>query len=308
MALPIKISFSKRLLCSDNGPGIAVSRLIKELSKDQYPVSIVDNKPDVFINAINYVKPPNGAKTIFRVDGCYFEKYRMLLNKGIRLGIKNADGVIYQSIFAKKLNDHILGQKPKRFAIIYNGFDQSIVPFISAKQKPGKYLFVSSARWRTSKRPSSIVNGFMCANIKNSHLVMIGKVDREMKGKNVIWLGPQPPDVVLQWYKAADAMIHLCYIDSCPNSVVEGLSFGLPILCNNIGGTPELVRDNGIVISSDYFDFKMIPQIVDNIVSDIVSEGIREIMDRTWNIHRPDLDISMTARKYCQFIQEITES
>jgi glycosyltransferase involved in cell wall biosynthesis len=52
----------------------------------------------------------------------------------------------------------------------------------------------------------------------------------------------------LALYKTSDYMIHLAWLDHCPNVIVEALSQGCPVICTDSGGTKEIVKDNGIVI------------------------------------------------------------
>jgi glycosyltransferase involved in cell wall biosynthesis len=51
-------------------------------------------------------------------------------------------------------------------------------------------------------------------------------------------------------------MLHLAYFEHCPNTVVEALSQGCPVVCTNVGGTQELVKHYGYVLpESQNFDF-----------------------------------------------------
>jgi glycosyltransferase involved in cell wall biosynthesis len=43
-------------------------------------------------------------------------------------------------------------------------------------------------------------------------------------------------------YKNANVLIHLKYLDPCPNVVIEGMASGLPVIYSDSGGTKELVK------------------------------------------------------------------
>ena len=66
---------------------------------------------------------------------------------------------------------------------------------------------------------------------------------------NIIAHKKYPADQLAQWYRSADAMVHIAWIDNCPNTVVESLSCGIPVLSTHNGGTHELVKNNGKIIS-----------------------------------------------------------
>ena len=43
-------------------------------------------------------------------------------------------------------------------------------------------------------------------------------------------------------YRSAHVLIHLKYLDPCPNVVIEGMASGLPVIYSESGGTAELVN------------------------------------------------------------------
>ena len=53
----------------------------------------------------------------------------------------------------------------------------------------------------------------------------------------------------------AEAYIMMKYLDPCPNTVIEAMSCGLPVLYSSSGGVPELVgKDAGVPlkVKNDY--------------------------------------------------------
>jgi len=74
-------------------------------------------------------------------------------------------------------------------------------------------------------------------------------------------LGQKSHAECLSIYKAADYLIHLAYMDHCPNVVIEALACNLPVICADSGGTKEIVKDSGIIIPEnreynfELFDF-----------------------------------------------------
>jgi len=100
-------------------------------------------------------------------------------------------------------------------------------------------------------------------------------------------------------------LIHIAKIESCSNAVVESLVSGLPVITNNVGGTKELVRDNGIVLNLDkkilfnekYFsDYKC-----DKL---ILSKGLKKIVKFKRKKNEKLLPKNIT-KKYYNFFQKI---
>ena len=59
-------------------------------------------------------------------------------------------------------------------------------------------------------------------------------------------------------YKSSKYLLHLAWLDHCPNTVVEAISQGCPVICTDSGGTADLVGTNGIVIpESRAYNFEL---------------------------------------------------
>ena len=98
----------------------------------------------------------------------------------------------------------------------------------------------------------------------------------------------------------ADAMIHLSWLDWCPNSVVEGLGCGLPVLCSSNGGTKELVQESGIIIEIE--EPYKIGEKVDlynppNVDINYITKKILDLIDMP-KVNRSDLHIKNSAKLY----------
>jgi len=275
-----------------------------------YGVQLVDKnqKSDIHLSIISGFKP--GSKNVLRLDGVYYDIARLKSNKPIRDSVNKSDGVIYQSEWCKVFVENMLKVSSKRFACIHNG-----TRYIPDNAPVNKYgfdeIFIACANWRINKRLESMVLSFVDAieNVdKNVGFCIVGKPDYVLDHPNVKYLGHLSD--LSSLYRSADYMCHICHLDACPNSVVEGLHAGVPVLCNNIGGTPEIVGESGIVLPLDVpFDFKPIrkmkqvgPSSVDR---EILTKGMIEMMSRKWNVSRPDLDISVSAKKYYKFFEDI---
>lgn len=302
-----------QLSYSGIGPRVFMTRLGRYLEL-HYDVQIVKKKPDIYLSAVWGGDPPKGCRRVHRTDGCYFDKLKSGItgmNKRIAGAITKANGVVWQSRYCEKLCRSILGVKPKHYTTIFNGFDQSIYDEVEVMEDKFGYerMFVACAKWRPLKRPKSIIRGFLAADIPGAGLVMMGDMPKsyKVKDKRVKYVGALRSKETYTYYKSADALIHISRLDACPNTVIEALSIGKPIICNNVGGTPEIVKSDGIVLDIDpplkYKIFKM--KKVDHVDPNIIAEGFRKCAATEWNISRPDLDMSRCAEEYYQFFKKL---
>lgn len=58
------------------------------------------------------------------------------------------------------------------------------------------------------------------------------------------------PDVVARYYQAADVYVHAAKVDTFPNTVLEALACGTPVVATAVGGIPEQITDGetGILV------------------------------------------------------------
>lgn len=52
------------------------------------------------------------------------------------------------------------------------------------------------------------------------------------------------PRLVADYYRAADVYIHASRVDTFPNSIIEALACGTPVIATSVGGIPEQIQDH----------------------------------------------------------------
>lgn len=303
----MKVSFSRDFKGKARGIQKFGILLSEHLQKFGVKIVAKNEKSDIHL-AFVHGSHKNGAKTILRVDGVYYDRGRLHSNVSIKRSVASLDGVIYQSKWAQAFVEGMLKVRAKKSTVVYNGTNQTVF-----KRHPSEFdrAFMCCANWRVNKRLKSIVRAFITVNEqseKNLGLFVIGKPDYVLEHPSVRYFGRV--ENIADVYAQSDYMCHICHLDACPNSVVEGLSAGLPVLCNNIGGTPELVGSDGIILDLDkQFNFKPIKKMVDvgpRVVNQtMLVEGMKDIMNREWSVSRSDLSIEVSARQYFDFFNEV---
>ena len=58
----------------------------------------------------------------------------------------------------------------------------------------------------------------------------------------VRFLGRLTPDAMAELYRSADIMLNPSLVDNSPNSVIEALACGVPVVSTDVGGIPDLVQ------------------------------------------------------------------
>lgn len=286
---------------------------LRSILRTMPEVKLVDDGNDFDIE-LAFIRAKKGHKkpVVLRIDGCYYRKKDLGNNVSIFDSIARASHVIFQSNFSSQMCRKIMKVEPPSWSVIYNGIDQKYIDSIAKDEsvEPGSFVACSNTwKRKPNKRPVSTIRGFLEAGT-DRHLYVIGKYHSEWPrefGSHVHFCGLKSPDKVIAIMKACDYQIHLCHIDSCPNAVVEGLSCGLNVLCTNLGGTPELVRESGVILNIDNWAFNPLSTFdnLDTLNSKKVAEGISSLLKFQTRANRPDLNIEESAKQYIQVLSKV---
>mgnify|MGYP001225132331 CR=1 FL=1 len=256
----MRIYFSNVNFSSNSGPNTFAGRLANQLGKMGHNI-IESNKDyyDVFLCFIEPdCKPLETARFIHRLDGIWFKPEQFKThNKGIKGAYNIADHVVWQSEFDKKMTSYHWGKRTG--TVIHNGieldYNQDKIKYTNIQDLRSRIkgrIFVSSASWHRQKRLKENIEFFLKNRENEDVMIVLGKnpdVLIQENLKNIIFFtGDISHFECLEIYKNSDWMIHLAWLDHCPNVVVEAISMGCPVICTDSGGTKEIVRNNGIII------------------------------------------------------------
>jgi glycosyltransferase involved in cell wall biosynthesis len=96
-------------------------------------------------------------------------------------------------------------------------------------------------------------------------------------------------------YRNADAMLNCSLVDNMPNSVLEALACGVPVVSTNVGGVPYLVEDGRTALLVPPGAPRAMADAVLRLASDagladaLRSAGLRQVQQYTWASVRPRL-------------------
>ena len=287
------------------GPNCFARRLAIELGNlghqladaDDYDVSLVFIEPTANLN--------QNLPYVLRVDGMWFspEQHARGMNAKMADAHKNADLVIYQSEFDRRMLTKWFGQ-PRTNSVIRNGIslcDTEIrsEALIELRQKYDK-IFVCSANWHNQKRLIDNIEYFKFlknTQYPNSCLVVMGSNPAPLlPDKSIYYTNSLRHDLCAEVYAVADWMIHLAWLDHCPNSVVEAISKGCPVICASEGGTRELVEPSNGVVLDDASEYKF--ELTDYDAPPRVPSKNYRNLPEGYRAVRSTVDIKHTAKSY----------
>jgi len=199
--------------------------------------------------------PCPGSRLVQRLDGIWFKPEDFYSkNELIKTTYHRSDHVVFQSDFDRKMIEHHWGPHAN-CSVIHNGIDlkksQVTIDAIINLRNSFNKIFVSSASWHRQKRLKENTELFLslAGDDPRSCFVVMGRnPDYVVSHPRVFYAGDVDHGTCLQIYGVSSWMIHLAWLDHCPNVVVEALSQGCPVICTNSGGTREIVRENGLII------------------------------------------------------------
>ncbi len=94
--------------------------------------------------------------------------------------------------------------------------------------------------------------------MKSIKLHVIGDIDNITKNyisgldvSNTIFHGCIKSECLPEFYSSCDVGLSPSIFDPCPNSVVEMIACGLPVITTKDSGAAELVKNNDLIIKED---------------------------------------------------------
>jgi glycosyltransferase involved in cell wall biosynthesis len=167
-----------------------------------------------------------------------------------------ADHVFWQSDFCRRAADRFLGQRQGPGEVLFNAIDtRRFRPAEARPERPFSFLVTGKIDAHIAYRLEATVAGLAAARAAglDARLIVAGWVadaaraaaeDRiaqlGLKGA-VTFTGAYTQEGAPAVYQSADAYVMTKYLDPCPNTVLEALACGLPVLYSASGGVPELV-------------------------------------------------------------------
>jgi glycosyltransferase involved in cell wall biosynthesis len=108
--------------------------------------------------------------------------------------------------------------------------------------------------------------------------------------QNVEFTGKLSPDEVAELYANVDIMLNPTTVDNMPNSVLEALAVGIPVVTTDVGGIPYIVADNQTALLVDVNNPEMMANKVEQLIMDpdlyetLVLNGVKQVEKYDWDV------------------------
>lgn len=248
-------------------------------------------------------------------------KLRMKINISRRFqltSLKNADGIIFISDYAKSVIVSELHINEIANSVIYHGISSKfkISPqqrtMQSAEQSsPFELLYVSHIY--EYKHPWNVVHAVNKLKQKGydvklkivggGNSVAIKRLNETIESipqhdSFIHYLGVQPYDAIYSYYKQADIFVYASTCENMPNILIEAMSSSLPIACSNYMPMPEFLADAGL-----YFDPLDVDSIALTLERLLLSPGLRRELSEKAFSYSNKYTWTQTAEKTLSFIE-----
>lgn len=269
------VSFQHKLAKGFQKRGIEVCYDLKEKSYDAVLVIGGSRRLDQLWRAnrqkIPVIQRLDGMNWLHRLQRSSLHhflraEYGNLILRTIRNRL--ASKIVYQSNFVLDWWNSVFGIQDKPFTVIYNGVDLVEYSPDGNEQHPEDHIrllivegnMMGGYEWGLDNAIQLAMLLSDHQNVAYSHieLVIVGRVAQEIRSRYDKYISELRYDtrISLKWFGVVsqekipgiDRSANLLYSSdvnpACPNSVIEALACGVPVIAFDTGALPELVSDD----------------------------------------------------------------
>lgn len=213
-------------------------------------------------NKIHIVQRLDGMNWLHKLQWTGLKHYLRSERLNLQLSLTRrwlADEIVYQSNFTRDWWNTVYGSLRKPSSVIHNGVSLDKFTPKGKDNLPGDFirLLVVEGSFKGGHE-RDLFNAVEAANLLSARLdrkvelMIVGNAPEEMRRKAVCthkaiirWMGLVPHDEIPELDRSAHLLFPAEINAACPNSVVEALSSGLPVVSYATGSLPELIGEDG---------------------------------------------------------------
>lgn len=258
------VSFQKKFSAGLNARQIDISTDLQETPYDGVLVIGGTRKIPQLRNA-----KKNGAQVIQRLNGMNWihrKKYTgikhflkaefgNIILSNIRSRV--ADGIVYQSQFSKDWWERVYGSTKVPNSIVHNGIDLTKFTPEGRHSRPKESVRVQLVEGNFGggyeiglETAVNLVNTLSKDHGLPTELAVAGNISTTLKMEwtdrssvPILWMGHVPQEDIPALNRSAHILFAADINPACPNSVIEALACGLPVVSFDTGSLNELVTE-----------------------------------------------------------------
>lgn len=329
----IKIYYAGARSGDIGGPLVKVRRLRKYYPQVKFGFNVVyslSNAP--YLPSMSFaVFRKLGIPVVHNQNGVFYKSWFggdwLAENRRMAVAYHAADWVFYQSEFCQKSAEKYLGSRSGEGKILYNAVDlehfspkaidggrgRRIIFLVTGKIDTHLYYRIETAITALAQAYTAgldcelIISGWVSSEaLKRAYALL----DVLNIGDKVCFTGPytqaEAPDI----YRRANVLIMTKHLDPCPNTVIEAMACGLPIIYSESGGVPELVggvAGLGLRVDEDWDEIQVpsvesVVQAMFNIAKDLhpLGEASRERAENLFDLKNWIKEHSLVFKRLLQ--------
>lgn len=247
------------------GPSVKLQRMQKYFPDHPVRFNIIYTVSAKVSPRVCLEAKKRGVKIVQHINSIYNAIYRPNyeeMNRPFKEIYKMADHVVFGSRHAKESSEKFFGKCAASSSIIYNSIDMSHFTF---QKRPENRFHVMVIGHYIRHRIEPLIRAmpYLTKKVPNAKLIIAGplrpgkgifdcskesfeRLARELKVDNIEYIPRFTQEEAPSIYALGDIMVHIMHMDWTPNTVIESMACGLPVLHSGNGGVPEIVGDGGL--------------------------------------------------------------
>lgn len=167
--------------------------------------------------------------------------------------LRNADVITSDSYTTAKKLEAFYGFSVNTIRVVGNGVDDKFFVPGKPSRNPSYVLYVGrlvyskglidlvkSAEYVCREDPSAIFIIVGDGPLK-THLIKL--INKTPSSKRILLVGPVDRKSLLKYYQEATVYVLPSYYESFPNTTLEGMACGLPVVATRVGDLPKIVKN-----------------------------------------------------------------
>ena len=243
---------------------------------------------------------------IVNYRGGYAKNYFEKSFRWVQPSLKKATKVVVPSGFLEK----VFADFGVKTEVIPNIINLEKFKSRNKTSKPGQFSLVITRNLESIYGIETAINAVSLARkrIPGVHLSIAGSgpqkqllealVAKLCISENITFVGRLGVEQIIDLYQAADAMINPTTVDNMPNSVLEAMACGVPVVTTGVGGIPYIVQHDHTAVIFAAGDAKELAEQIERLYespqirSKLIQNGLDEIKKYAWpNVKNQWLDI-----------------